>query len=117
MKTLNKVRGKTIFNPKLAIFFSIITFNIAGIYYKYQVVKEYELMTKDSGEFKTNLGKINPPSPNLKELVLYGNIFLFVLSFISAGTLWVLTWFASAYLIVLIQKAVEYSLSIKANSK
>ena len=74
-------------------------------------------MTKDSGEIKSNLGNINTPTPNLKELVLYGNIFLFVLSFISAGTLWVLTWFASAYLIVLIQKAVEYYLSVKADSE
>ena len=117
IKTLNKVKGKTIFNPNLAIFFSIITLNIAAIYYKYQVVKEYELMIKDSGEIKSNLGNINTPTPNLKELVLYGNIFLFVLSFISAGTLWVLTWFASAYLVVLIQKAVEYYLSVKANSE
>ena len=117
INTLNKVRSKEIFNPILAIVFSVITLGIASIYYDYQVVKEYELITKDSGEFKTSLGNLNPPPNNLKELVLYGNIFIFALSLVSAGTLWILTWFASAYLVVLIQKAVEYSLSVKAKSE
>lgn len=116
IKTLNKVKGKTVIDPTLAIVFSIITLTIATIYYDYKVVEEYELITKESGENKTSLGNLDPPSSNLKELVLYGNIFILVASFISAGTLWVLTWFASAYLVVLIQKAVEYSLSVKAKS-
>tara|TARA_Y100000589_G_C27086757_1_gene602097 strand:+ start:492 stop:1118 length:627 start_codon:yes stop_codon:yes gene_type:complete len=116
IKTLNKVKGKTVIDPTLAIVFSIITLTIATIYYDYKVVEEYELITKESGVNKTSLGNLDPPSSNLKELVLYGNIFILVASFISSGTLWVLTWFASAYLVVLIQKAVEYSLSVKAKS-
>ena len=116
IKTLNKVKGKTVIDPTLAIVLTIITLTIATIYYDYKVVKEYELITKESGEIKASLGNLDPPSSNLKELVLYGNIFIVVVSFISAGTLWVLTWFASAYLVVLIQKAVEYSLSVKAKS-
>ena len=116
IKTLNKVKGKTVIDPTLAIVLTIITLTIATIYYDYKVVKEYELITKESGEIKASLGNLDPPSSNLKELVLYGNIFIVVVSFISAGTLWVLTWFASAYLVVLIQKAVEYCLSVKAKS-
>ena len=88
---------------------------IATIYYDYKVVKEYELITKESGEIKASLGNLDPPSSNLKELVLYGNIFIFVVSFISAEHYGYLLG-SLALLVVLIQKAVEYSLSVKAKS-
>ena len=117
IQTLNKVRGRSIIDPTLAIVFSVITLGIASIYYDYQVVKEYELIIKEVGEQKTSIGNLNPPPNNLKELVLYGNIFIIVLSLVTAGTLWVLTWFASAYLVVLIQQAVEYSLLLNTKSK
>ena len=117
IQTLNKVRDRSIIDPTLAIVLSVITLGIASIYYDYQVVKEYELLIKDSGEQKNSIGNLNPPPNNLKDLVLYGNIFILVLSFVTAGTLWVLTWFASAYLIVLIQKAVEYSLLLKSKTE
>ena len=117
IQTLNKVRDRSIIDPTLAIVLSVITLGIASIYYDYQVVKEYELLIKDSGEQKNSIGNLNPPPNNLKDLVLYGNIFILVLSFVSAGTLWVLTWFASAYLVVLIQKAVEYSLLLKSKTE
>ena len=117
IQTLNKVRDRSIIDPTLAIVLSVITLGIASIYYEYQVVKEYELLIKDLGEQKNSIGNLNPPPNNLKDLVLYGNIFILVLSFVSAGTLWVLTWFASAYLVVLIQKAVEYSLLLKSKTE
>ena len=117
IQTLNKVRDRSTIDPTLAIVLSVITLGIASIYYDYQVVKEYELLIKDSGEQKNSIGNLNPPPNNLKDLVLYGNIFILVLSFVTAGTLWVLTWFASAYLIVLIQKAVEYSLLLKSKTE
>ena len=117
IQTLNKVRDRSIIDPTLAIVLSVITLGIASIYYDYQVVKEYELLIKDLGEQKNSIGNLNPPPNNLKDLVLYGNIFILVLSFVSAGTLWVLTWFASAYLVVLIQKAVEYSLLLKSKTE
>ena len=117
IQTLNKVRDRSIIDPTLAIVLSVITLGIASIYYDYQVVKEYELLIKDSGEQKNSIGNLNPPPNNLKDLVLYGNIFILVLSFVTAGTLWVLTWFASAYLVVLIQKAVEYSLLLKSKTE
>ena len=117
IQTLNKVRDKSIIDPTLAVVLSVITLGIASIYYDYQVVKEYELLIKDLGEQKNSIGNLNPPPNNLKDLVLYGNIFILVLSFVSAGTLWVLTWFASAYLVVLIQKAVEYSLLLKSKTE
>lgn len=117
IKTLNKVHDRSIIDPTLAVVLSLITLGIASIYYDYQVVKEYELLIKDLGEQKNIIGNLNPPPNNLKDLVLYGNIFIIVLSFVTAGTLWVLTWFASAYLVVLIQKAVEYSLLLKTKSE
>ena len=117
IQTLNKVRDRSFIDPTLAIVLSVITLGIASIYYDYQVVKEYELLIKDLGEQKNSIGNLNPPPNNLKDLVLYGNIFILVLSFVSAGTLWVLTWFASAYLVVLIQKAVEYSLLLKSKTE
>ena len=117
IQTLNKVRDRSIIDPTLAIVLSVITLGIASIYYDYQVVKEYELLIRDLGEQKNSIGNLNPPPNNLKDLVLYGNIFILVLSFVSAGTLWVLTWFASAYLVVLIQKAVEYSLLLKSKTE
>ena len=117
IQTLNKVRDKSIIDPTLAVVLSVITLGIASIYYDYQVVKEYELLIKDIGDQRISIGNLNPPPNNLKELVLYGNIFILVLSFVTAGTLWVLTWFASAYLVVLIQNAVEYSLLLKTKSK
>ena len=117
IETLNKVRDRSIIDPTLAIVLSVITCGIASIYYDYQVVKEYELLIKELGGQKNSIGNLNPPPNNLKDLVLYGNIFIIVLSFVSVGTLWVLTWFASAYLVVLIQKAVEYSLLLKSKSE
>ena len=117
IQTLNKVRDRSIIDPTLAIVLSVITLGIASIYYDYQVVKEYELLIKDIGDQRISIGNLNPPPNNLKELVLYGNIFILVLSFATAGTLWVLTWFASAYLVVLIQKAVEYSLLLKSKTE
>ena len=117
IQTLNKVRDKSIIDPTLAVVLSVITLGIASIYYDYQVVKEYELLIKDIGDQRISIGNLNPPPNNLKELVLYGNIFILVLSFVTAGTLWVLTWFASAYLVVLIQNAVEYSLLLKTKSE
>ena len=117
IETLNKVRDRSIIDPTLAIVLSVITCSIGLIYYEYQVVKEYELLIKELGGQKNSIGNLNPPPNNLKELVLYGNIFIIVLSFVSVGTLWVLTWFASAYLVVLIQKAVEYSLLLKTKSE
>ena len=117
IETLNKVRDRSIIDPTLAIVLSVITCGIGSIYYDYQVVKEYELLIKELGGQKNRIGNLNPPPNNLKDLVLYGNIFIIVLSFVSVGTLWVLTWFASAYLVVLIQKAVEYSLLLKTKSE
>tara|TARA_B100000287_G_scaffold87110_1_gene79746 strand:+ start:74 stop:703 length:630 start_codon:yes stop_codon:yes gene_type:complete len=117
IETLNKVRDRSIIDPTLAIVLSVITCGIASIYYDYQVVKEYELLIKELGGQKNSIGNLNPPPNNLKDLVLYGNIFIIVLSFVSVGTLWVLTWFASAYLVLLIQKAVEYSLLLKSKSE
>ena len=117
IETLNKVRDRSIIDPTLAIVLSVITCGIGSIYYDYQVVKEYELLIKELGGQKNSIGNLNPPPNNLKDLVLYGNIFIIVLSFVSVGTLWVLTWFASAYLVLLIQKAVEYSLLLKSKSE
>ena len=117
IETLNKVRDRSIIDPTLAIVLSVITCGIGSIYYDYQVVKEYELLIKELGGQKNRIGNLNPPPNNLKDLVLYGNIFIIVLSFVSVGTLWFLTWFASAYLVLLIQKAVEYSLLLKSKSE
>ena len=115
--TLNKVRRKEVFNPTLAIILSIFSCGIGCIYFDYQIVKEYELLTKESGQLKISKNNLNPPAQNLKELVLYGEIFLYVISIASIGMLWIFAWFANAYLIVLIQQAVEYSLSVKANAE
>ena len=79
IETLNKVRDRSIIDPTLAIVLSVITCGIGSIYYDYQVVKEYELLIKELGGQKNSIGNLNPPPNNLKDLVLYGNIFIIVL--------------------------------------
>ena len=117
LTALNKVRNKEVFSPTLAVILSVISLGIASIYFSYKTVKEFELLTKELGDANTNIKKLTPPPKNIKELVLYGFIFIFVLSFISGFTLFIPLSLANGYLIMIIQNAAEYSLSLKAIQK
>ena len=117
LTALNKVRNKEVFSPTLAVILSVISLGIASIYFSYKTVKEFELLTKELGDVNTNIKKLNPPPKNIKELVLYGSIFISILSFISGFTLFIPLSLANGYLIMIIQNAVEYSLSLKSIQK
>jgi len=113
IKILNAIRKEKILDPVLAIFITIFTCFIGGIYYDWRIAKEFELIAKEKGDLITNKQVVKPPIQNLKAITIAINVFCLTASFISAGILWIPLIVLPSWLNVEIQKAVDYALELK----
>ena len=105
VKVINSASKKDLINPKLAILLSIITLGAASIYFDYQIVVRSEKILKSTnGSSNSKRRDISPPFKNLKELVLLGGIFCFIMQLFSPI-------FALGILLInlFIQKHLEYT--------
>tara|TARA_B100000965_G_C19566168_1_gene746922 strand:+ start:1086 stop:1700 length:615 start_codon:yes stop_codon:yes gene_type:complete len=105
IKAINSASKKDLCDPALAIVLSIITLGAAAIYFDYQIVDRAEKLAKSTnGNSNPKRRNISPPIDNLKELVLIGGIFIFIIQFVFP-----LVGFAAIALNLLIHKSLEYT--------
>tara|TARA_Y100001978_G_scaffold101594_1_gene90924 strand:- start:4764 stop:6452 length:1689 start_codon:yes stop_codon:yes gene_type:complete len=106
VKVINSASKKDLFNPTLAVILSIITLGAANVYFNYQIVLSAEkILESTNGSLNSNRRDINPPLKNLKEIVLFGWIFCFIMQFIFP----IFTFLLLIYFNLLIQKLLEYT--------
>ena len=110
---INTASDKPLIDPTLAVILSIVTCGIAPIYFEYEIVSRAErIARKPLAEGIERSNELNPPSSNLKEIVLFGNIAAIALGFFSAGFLSVITIIFMLWLTCAIQNALEYTFAI-----
>ena len=115
IKAINEESGKEYVNPSFAVLLTICTLGIAGIYFEYQLIKHGQLIiqrTNSSQNPKRN--DIPMPPRNIKEIVLWGNIFAEAIGFASGGAAIIISIAAALYLMILKQRFVEYALCINS---
>ena len=84
VKVINSASKKVLFNPTLAVILSIITLGAANVYFNYQIVLSAEkILESTNGSLNSNRRDINPPLKNLKEIILFGWIFCFIMKYTS----------------------------------
>ena len=72
---VNSIGTQSRLDPVLAVILSILTCGLASIYYEHEVASRVEKLIQEkkaSGNLKND--GMAPPSDNLKNIVLYGDI-------------------------------------------
>ena len=114
IKAVNEESGKEYINPSFATLLNIITLGLAGIYFEYQLVKHAQIIIKTTnGPQNPKRKNIPTPMKNIKEIVLWGNIFLTSLIFASGGLATIVSIAGALYITVIVQRYIEYALCIK----
>ena len=110
---VNKKSDRDLVNPSFATLLTFVTFSIAGIYFEYQIVKRLNSIIKDTNGINNPKRKtLTPPPESLKEIVLFGNLIALALGFASGGAAFIISIGISLYIIIIIQRAVEYMLCV-----
>ncbi len=107
IKAINAVSKKDLIDPAVAIVISIVTLGAAAIYFDYQIVIRAEKLAKSTnGNSNPRRKNLTPPTADLKNIVLYGGIAVFVMQFTPAL---ILSLIFTVYINISIQRALEYT--------
>ena len=84
-----------------------MTLGAAAIYFDYQIVVRSEKLAKSTnGNSNPRRKNLTPPTADLKNIVLYGGIAVFVMQFTPAL---ILSLIFTVYINISIQRALEYT--------
>ena len=107
IKSINAASKKDFIDPAVAIVITIVTLGAAAIYFDYQIVVRSEKLAKSTnGNSNPRRKNLTPPTADLKNIVLFGGILVFVLSFTP---LFIVSLILTAYINISIQRALEYT--------
>ena len=107
IKSINAASKKDFIDPAVAIVITIVTLGAAAIYFDYQIVVRSEKLAKSTnGNSNPRRKNLTPPTADLKNIVLYGGIAVFVMQFTPALILSVIF---TVYINISIQRALEYT--------
>ncbi len=108
IKAINAVSKKDLIDPAVAIVISIVTLGAAAIYFDYQIVIRAEKLAKSTkGNSNPKRKNLTPPLANLKDIVLFGGIGVFILQWL--GPLILISIIMAVYINISIQRALEYT--------
>ena len=107
IKSINAASKKDFIDPAVAIVITIVTLGAAAIYFDYQIVVRSEKLAKSTnGNSNPRRKNLTPPTADLKNIVLFGGILVFVLSFTP---LFIVSLILTVYINISIQRALEYT--------
>ena len=107
IKSINAASEKDFIDPAVAIVITIVTLGAAAIYFDYQIVVRSEKLAKSTnGNSNPRRKNLTPPTADLKNIVLYGGIAVFVMQFTPAL---ILSLIFTVYINISIQRALEYT--------
>jgi len=107
IKSINASSKKDFIDPAVAIVISIVTLGAAAIYFDYQIVVRSEKLAKATcGNSNPRRKNLIPPAADLKNIVPYGGIAVFVLQFTPAL---IVSLILFLYINISIQRALEYT--------
>ena len=107
IKSINAASEKDFIDPAVAIVITIVTLGAAAIYFDYQIVVRSEKIAKSTnGNSNPRRKNLTPPTADLKNIVLFGGILVFVLSFTP---LFIVSLILTVYINISIQRALEYT--------
>ena len=108
IKTINAASKKDFIDPAVAVLLSIVTLGAAAIYFDYQIIVRAEKLAKSTnGNSNPNRKNLTPPLANLKDIVLFGGIGVFILQWL--GPLILISIIMAVYINISIQRALEYT--------
>ena len=108
IKAINSVSKKDLIDPAVAIVISIVTLGAGAIYFDYQIVVRAEKLAKSTkGNSNPKRKNLSPPLANLKDIVLFGGIGVFILQWL--GPLILISIIMAVYINISIQRALEYT--------
>ena len=118
IKELNKIRDKKILDPQLYIVLVIFTCSLAGIYYYWRIVKEFDLIIREQSEQVIDRNNLTPlPFKNLKEYFLAWIGFAVISGFFSFGLSWIITNVIDACFFMWFQITVDYALDLNKRAE
>ena len=117
IKAVNNVRKQQIINPQNYVLVTIFTCTIGSIFYIWRVLKESELIAKETLDLLPDRHNLKPPVKNLKEGWLVFIILSFFLEIISLGISLPGSMTIESILFMQSQTAVIYALDLKARSE
>ncbi len=107
IKSINAASKKDFIDPAVAIVITIVTLGAAAIYFDYQIVVRSEKLAKSTnGNSNPRRKNLTPPTADLKNIVLFGGILVFVFSFTP---LFIVSLILTVYINISIQRALEYT--------
>ena len=118
IKDLNKIRDKKILDPQLYIVLVIFTCSLAGIYYYWRLVKEFDLIIREQSDQVIDRNNLTPPPfKNLKESFLVWIGFALISGFFSFGLSWIITNVIEACFFMWFQITVDYALDLNKRAE
>lgn len=107
IKAINAVSKKDFCDPTVAIIITIVTLGFAAIYFDYQILVRAEKLAKSTnGKSNPKRKNLTPPVENLKELVLFGSVFVSIAQFTPAI---IISLIIMVNINLSIQRALEYT--------
>ena len=107
IKSINAASKKDFIDPAVAIVITIVTLGAAAIYFDYQIVVRSEKLAKSTnGNSNPRRKNLTPPTADLKNIVLFGGILVFVLQFTPVL---IVSLILTVYINISIQRALEYT--------
>jgi hypothetical protein len=115
IQQINNTKSHTQFiDPGLGICLSIITCGLGGIWLNYEIAASSAAIARRTGGSSASIRKGLPSPPSsLKDIVLYGSIVSILINCLSSGILWIGSLIFTLWIIVALQRSVEYMLGIK----